>query len=60
VLQLRDNRKALQYNLCATKSTWVEIGKSARFDWVSFYTCRHNITLTCRRFTTLSVPTTGN
>ena len=35
--------------------------KSARYDWVvSFYSCWHNITLTCRRLTTLGVPTTGN
>jgi hypothetical protein len=34
--------------------------KSARYDWVSFYFCWYNITLTCRRLTTLGVPTTGN
>ncbi len=35
--------------------------KNARYyDWVSFYSCRHNNTLTCRRFITLGVPTTGN
>ena len=34
--------------------------KSARYDWVSFLSCCHNITLTCCRFATLGVPTTGN
>ena len=42
------------------KVLWWKSKKSARYDWVSFYSCWHNITLTCRCFTTLGVPTTGN